>query len=356
MTRDTRRNRPGIVPDVSRANAGPCPGSVPQVSRVRSRPSRCFGLILLLLALAAPAQRAAAEGVALTFDDLPVFGIKRTTAEQAVITRRLLGGLVRHHLPATGFVNEINLEGPDHPARVALLRRWLDAGMDLGNHGYSHLSLTVIPVADYIADTARGDTETKALLAERGRPIRWFRYPYLETGPTTAIRRTFEDWLASAHYRAAPVTLENADYQFADPYDAALAKGDRRRARAVRREYLAYTARVVPWYRAAALALFDRRPPLIWLLHASRLNADSIAGLAKIVRHEGLSPVTLDTAIADPAYAMRDDYAGPNGIEWLERWATMLHRDLPWNVMPKVPGDIAVASAELDAGDDHEPP
>ena len=211
----------------------------------------------LLLALATPLR---AEPVALTFDDLPVFGEKRSVAEETRITRRLLAGLVRHHLPAIGFVNELNLEPPERAAKVALLARWLDAGMDLGNHGFSHLSLTTTPVDAYIADTARGDVVTKALLADRGRQELWFRYPYLETGPTLAVRRTFEDWLAGAGYRVAPVTVENADYRFADAYDVALDHGDRRRARAVRREYIDYTGKIVAWYRSAGLALLGRRP------------------------------------------------------------------------------------------------
>ncbi len=301
------------------------------------------GCVLALLAVPA-----AAEQVALTFDDLPVFGVVRPVAEQTKITRKLLRGLVRHHLPATGFVNEINLEGPDRPARIALLTRWLDAGMDLGNHGYSHFSLTSTPVDLYIADTARGDAVTKALLAQRGRSERWFRYPYLETGPTLAVRRTFEDWLAGAHYRVAPVTCENADYLFADPYDAALAHGDRRRARAIRREYLAYSAKVVAWYRSAAVALLGRPLPLVWLLHASRLNADSIGALAAIMHRQHLTAVTLDTAMADPAYAQPEAYVGPDGNEWLERWSEALHRELPWGKMPSIPKDIAVASAALD--------
>ncbi len=167
-------------------------------------------------------------------------------------------------------------------------------------------------------------------------------------GRRCAIRRTFEAWLASAHYRVAPVTLENSDYAFADPYDAALAHGDRRRAKAIRLEYIRYSAAVVPWYRSAARALFGRQPPLVWLLHASRLNADSIGALAKIMRHERLTPVTLDAAMADPAYGLTDDYAGPDGNEWLERWSVTLHRDLPWDEMPKVPKDIVVESAALD--------
>ena len=295
-------------------------------------------LLAVTLTIATPA---AAEGVALTFDDLPVFGPVRSVAEQTAITRKLLRGLVRHHLPATGFVNEGNLDGPDRPGRIALLTAWLDAGMDLGNHTYSHLSLTRTPVDAYIADTARGDAVTRALLVARGRTTRWFRYPYLETGPTLPIRRSFEEWLASAHYRIAPVTLENADYQFADAYDAALARGDKRRARLIRREYSSYTARMVGWYQAAATALTGRHPALIWLLHASRLNADSVTILAQIIRRAHLTPVTLDTAMTDPVYQLTDDYAGPDGNEWLERWSVTLHRELPWDRMPKVPPDIA---------------
>ncbi len=318
-------------------------------------------LIALLVAAPAvtapPAAAVPAEPVALTFDDLPVFGTVRPIAAQAAITRKLLRGLVRHHLPATGFVNEVNLEGGDRPARIALLAAWLDAGMDLGNHGYSHLSLTVTPVADYIEDTAKGDAVTKTLLAARGRSERWFRYPFLETGPTLAVRHTFEDWLAGAHYRVAPVTLENSDYQFADPYDAALAVGDTRRARAIRREYVAYSAAAVTWYRSAALALFGRRPALVWLLHASKLNADTVPALARIIHREHLRAVTLDAAMADPAYMTTEDYAGPDGNEWLERWSVTLHRELPWDRMPKVPGDIEVASATLsDPDDDHGTP
>ena len=44
--------------------------------------------------------------------------------------------------------------------------------------------------------------------------------------------------------------------------------------------------------------------------------------------------------MADPAYALTDDYAGPDGNEWLERWSVTLHRDLPWTTMPAVPPDI----------------
>lgn len=292
---------------------------------------------LIAFAALVAAVPAHAGEVALTFDDLPVFDAVAATAEATAITRKLLAGLRRAHLPATGFVNEIKLEGADRPQRIALLARWLDAGMDLGNHSYSHLAFDDTPVDDYIADVAKGETVTRMLLAARGRSERWYRHPYLQTGPTPEARARFEAWLAVHGYRIAPVSMENSDWQFADRYEDALARRDARGAAQVRRDYLDYTDRIVTWYRLAAIALLGREPAFVFLLHASRLNADSIGALSAILARDGLKAVTLDRAMADPAYGIADSYAGPNGDQWLTRWARTLGRPLPWASLPHVP-------------------
>ncbi len=284
--------------------------------------------------LAIPAVHA--EDVALTFDDLPIYGPRGTVEDAQATTQALLASLKRHHLPATGFVNEIQLDGADRAQRIALLASWLDAGMDLGNHSYSHLSLNHTPVEDYITDVARGEAVTSTLLAERTRKERWYRYPYLETGTTTAIRQRFEGWLAEHGYRIAPVSMENSDWEFADRYDEALARNDQAAADKVKAAYLDYTARVVAWYRSAALQLLGRRPAFVFLLHASRLNAASIDALAKILHKQQLHAVTLDDAMKDPAYGIADTYVGPDGDEWLTRWSLSLHKDLPWASYPHV--------------------
>lgn len=58
---------------------------------------------------------ATAGRVALTFDDLPVFGKFVTAADGADVTDELLVGMARHHWKATGFVNEIQLDAADRP-------------------------------------------------------------------------------------------------------------------------------------------------------------------------------------------------------------------------------------------------
>ncbi|UAJ11123.1 polysaccharide deacetylase family protein [Glacieibacterium megasporae] len=308
-------------------------------------------LIALILLAASPVH---AGSVALTFDDLPVFGRTKPVADGAAITRKLLAGLQANHIHAIGFVNESQLE--DDPAgRTALLARWLDAGMDLGNHTFSHPSLDTLPVDDYIADAAKGDAVTRVLDAAHGNVPRWFRFPFLETGPTLAIRDRFAAWLRSDGYRVAPVTMENSDDIFAMVYDEDIGRGDKRAARKVRREYIAFSRRIIPWYRSAARMLLDREPAYVFLLHASRLNADSIGALAGILRHEHLRPVSLDTAMTDPAYSLPDTYAGPNGDDWLERWAYTQKKDLPWDVLPVPPGGISLEAARLDSGPAKEP-
>ena len=292
-------------------------------------------------------SRAYAEDVAITFDDLPALSLSGATPYWAQTTKKLLKGLRRRHIPAIGFVNEEKLE-QDRVQRVELLRRWLDAGMDLGNHTYSHKSLTTTPVEAYIADVVRGETVTRWLLAARGRTPHWFRHPYLETGDTLEDRRRFEAWLAGHGYRVAPVTMENADWMFAYPYDRAIGRGDKAAAKHIREEYLAYTATMVAWYRQAAFGLLDRRPAFVFLLHASRLNADSIGQIAAILKRNELHPVTLDRAMTDPAYLIPDTYAGPNGDEWVTRWSETLHKPLPWGSFLEPPADIQAAEKRLD--------
>ena len=299
--------------------------------------SRIFIATLLFMT---GVRQALAEDVALTFDDLPTLSLTQSFAYADLTTVRLLDALHRNGIPATGFVNEGKLEGSDKSARIALLESWLDAGMDLGNHGYSHLSLNKTPLNTYIADVARGGIVTSGLLQLRGRTLHWFRYPYLETGLTAATRQAFEGWLRAHGYRVAPVTMENSDWMFAPPYDDALLRGNTAEVAHIRQSYLNYSAKAVSWYRDAGRALLGRPMSFVFLLHATRLNADSIDQLAAILRSNHLRPTTLDEAMKDPAYNIADSYVGPDGDEWLSRWSLTLQKDLPWDSYVDPPKEI----------------
>lgn len=294
-----------------------------------------------------PAAAHAGE-VAFTFDDLPAMAM----ADEAQVTRLnrdLLAGLRRHRIVATGFVNEGKLAQLNRRGGVAILRGWVDAGMDLGNHTYSHEPLTRMGARDFEADVVKGEHWTRRLLAQHHKRLHWFRFPNLETGATPADKLGVAGWLAARGYSSAPVTIDPDDWEFAEPYDDAVLRRDLARQAQIRAEYLAHSARVIDWSRKSAQVLFGRDIPYVVLLHATRLNADCIDAVANLYAQRGLHFVSLDHAMQDPAYGTPDPYVGPDGIEWLERWSMALHRELPWDDMPDIPADIVEGYDKLDA-------
>ena len=189
---------------------------------------------------------------------------------------------------------------------------------------------------------------TRELLAARHRTPHWFRHPFLETGATDAARKTFEAWLTAHGYRVAPVSMENSDWMFALPYDQAVLKGDAVEAGRIQKAYLDFTAQVVPWYVKAAKDVLGREPKFVFLLHATRLNAESLDGLAAILKANDLKAVTLERAMTDPAYAMAEDAVGANGNQWVTRWSITLNKPMPWASLPKPPADIQAIDDKLE--------
>ena len=169
----------------------------------------------------------------------------------------------------------------------------------------------------------------RELLQARGLQLRWFRHPYLETGYPAAAKSEIDGWLAGHGYRVAPVTMDADDWEFAEPYDQAVAQNDRRLQRRIVRAYLIHTAARLRWSLRSSHALFGRDIAQVALLHCTRLNADALGGIAALLRRSHLKVVSLDQAMDDPAYHTRDRYVGRDGPTWLERWATSQGRNLP---------------------------
>lgn len=284
------------------------------------RPAASVTPAVAMEGTAAPPQQAGRQ-VTVTFDDLPAVAQgDRSLATYERITDGLLRAIAEHQVPAIGFVNEDKLltAGELDPARVATLRRWVDAGLELGNHAYSHPDFHATTVEAYIADVARGDSVTRGVMEAAGKQPRFFRHPFLRTGRTLDDRRRFEAFLAERGYRVAPVTIDNYDYLFAAAYD--LAPDAATRAH-VADEYVRYMEAVTAYYEQQAVAIVGREIPHVLLLHANNLNAEHFGRLARMYRGRGYTFVPLEQALADSAYASPDTYTGPAGITWLHRWA-----------------------------------
>ena len=277
---------------------------------------------------AAGTVTAAERRMAVTFDDLPgppaglssnsVSGLRENT-------RKLLATFAEHHVPVVGFVNEGKLFVPgekpdDAPARTSILKLWVDAGLELGNHTYSHPSLNRTPLEEFEADLIRGEPVTRRLLAEKGLKLRYFRHPFLQVGLDLEKRRAFEAFLAERGYTIAPVTIDNDEYVYAALYADALRRGDGVGAKRIGADYLRYMDTVFAFCEDLSRRLTGREIRQILLVHANTLNADYFGRLATAIEARGYAFIPLARALEDQAYGLPDTYVGNWGISWLLHW------------------------------------
>ena len=260
--------------------------------------------------------------VAVTFDDLPLNGPDIPIERLKDMTARLIAVIRENQIPIAAFVNEIKLQKPGEvEQRTALLRMWLKAPAELGNHTYSHLDLQRTDLATYEQDVIRGEATISKVMQERGQKVRYFRYPFLHTGPDIPTRKAFESFLQSRGYINAPVTIDNSDWAFNSVYENALKRGDIELARRVETAYVDYVPKIVDFFEQMSSDVLKRQVRHILLLHANELNAAHMAEIVAIFKQKGYRFIAMERALEDKAYSLPDSYAGPMGVSWLERWA-----------------------------------
>jgi peptidoglycan/xylan/chitin deacetylase (PgdA/CDA1 family) len=302
----------------------------------------------LLLASEDPAPKATRRTVAVTIDDLPFVGHGLPLEAIRPLSRDLVAALAARKVPAVAFVNEDRLFVPGEvDARIALLTEWLDAGMELGNHTWGHPGLTKTPLPAMEDAVVRGETVTRWLLERRGRKIRWFRHPYTHTGTTREVKDAFETFLAGRGYEVAPFTIEHEDWVFASADAKLAADGDAEGQARLLEAYLADFDARCAFYEERSRALFGREIPQVLLSHANALNARAMPLLLERLEKRGYSFVTLEQALADPAWKSPDGYLGPYGPSWLHRFAAARGEDVKalFRAEPEAPKWVA----ELDA-------
>jgi uncharacterized protein YlaI len=72
------------------------------------------------------------------------------------------------------------------PVRANITRMWADAGLDVGLGGFKHIWLNNTPVDEYISNIEKNELVAKQIT---NRPIRYFSYPFLNTGRTVETRQ-----------------------------------------------------------------------------------------------------------------------------------------------------------------------
>jgi peptidoglycan/xylan/chitin deacetylase (PgdA/CDA1 family) len=289
-----------------------------------------FVRALLLFAIACTAHAADPDRrIAITIDDLPWQRMGKTPeAELPARHAQLMAQLKRAGVPVVGFVNEgkLEIDGRPQPQRVSMLRDWLDAGYELGNHTHGHVDLHEVGLPAFQDDILRGERVLRPLLAEYATVPRWFRHPYLRAGRTPEDRAALAGFLQQYGYRIAPVTVDNGEWVWAFAYANVLDGQQDTPQRAailerLRRGYIPYMLNKVDYYEQQSKELLGYALPQIWLLHANELNAVAYADLVAAVQRRGYRIVTLEEAMKDPAYRHAEGYNGNYGPSWLHRWA-----------------------------------
>jgi peptidoglycan/xylan/chitin deacetylase (PgdA/CDA1 family) len=279
--------------------------------------------------------------IAITIDDLPA-GAANSMSAAAIttMTKQLLATLREQKIPVVGFVNERKLyfKWDEVNERIAALKMWLDAGLELGNHTYGHTSLNRVSLREFEDSVVQGESVTQLLLTQHNMKLRYFRHPYLDTGRDLQTRREAEAFLVGRGYRIAPVTLDAWDWMFATVYDDAKKRGDTALLQEVVRSYLAHTTEVFSYFEKLSRDLVGYEPSQILLLHANQLEAEHIGELLDLIRKRGYRFITLESALGDSVYALPDTYVGEEGSGWLEHWA--ITRGQPPLHQPNAPQDM----------------
>jgi peptidoglycan/xylan/chitin deacetylase (PgdA/CDA1 family) len=249
----------------------------------------------LALFWAAPA---AAQEVAITFDDLPAHAALPPGVTRVDVARDLLKALKAAGVrSATGFVNGVQTQR--EPESAPVLDMWRKAGHPLGSHTWSHPNLDQVGAAAFEADIARNEPILQA-------DTRWFRFPFLAEGAQPETRAEVRRYLAAHRYRVASVTLGFDDWAFNDPYARCVAKSDTAAIAELERLFMDWARLNLERSRGLARTLYRRDVPYVLLMHAGAFDARMLPRLLAWYRAEGVRFVSLDAAEKHPFY--RADY------------------------------------------------
>ncbi len=242
--------------------------------------------------------------MALTFDDLPAAGTLPPGENRSKIATALAGELKANHLEGTyGFVNAVKLQ--NDPDAQQALHLWVDAGMNIGSHTWSHLSLTSNSAQDFEKEIA----ENEPALAEYAgaRDWHWFRYPFLWEGDTVEKRRTVRSYLREHGYRVAQVTLDFEDYAWNDTYARCSAIHDEAAIQWLERSYLDTATEYIRLGREEQQIAWGHEAPNVMLLHATAFTTRMLPQLLDLLRTQGFRFASISEVEQDPLYALDPD-------------------------------------------------
>lgn len=309
-----------------------------------------IGILLLVFCMAfysAESLAKASKKIAVTNDDLPfTASTSKSLEEKTAMTEKLLASLKKHNIEAVGFVNEKKLlvEG-EVDGQIAILEKWLKAGMELDNHTFDHSGMNQTSLDAMKESVIKGRVVSEWLSKKYNKPYRYFRHPFTQTGNSVEEKTEFENFLKQQGLEVAPFTIEHTDYLFSCAYDRS--RESEEDIAQIKQDYLKHLGEALDAFETMSDELFDRQIPQIWLIHANAINADTLDQQIALLKKRGYEFITLEQAMKDPAYQIETAPSKRFGPSWLMRWAKQLKKKLSVYGQPEPPEGVLALYKEL---------
>jgi hypothetical protein len=248
-----------------------------------------IGLNKSVLSSAAPPPQ-----FAVTMDDFAWHNAVHLTAEDR--NRAILDVLSAVRTKAALFVVGENAE---EEQGKTMLKVWDDAGHIIGNHTYSHRSLSSrITIADYEQDILRAEAVLKDFKQFR----RVFRYPLLKEGDTAAKRDRVHAFLKAHGYRIGHVTIDNSDWAIDQRLKVRLQKDPNADTKPYRDFYLEHMWDRAQYYDALGKRVLGRPVKHTILTHFNLLNGLFLGELIEMFKGKGWQLIDAQEAFTDPVF------------------------------------------------------
>ncbi len=274
--------------------------------------------------------------VALSFDDLPAAGGLRPGMTRVKILTRLTRELRAAHIKGVyGNVNAVDL--PGDPDCQQALRVWRAAGMNIGNHTWSHPELDKVTAASYDANIARDEPYLRQFAGKSN--WHWFRYPYLEEGNTVAKHLAVRRWLHAHHYRVEEVTLNFNDDDWGDPYLRCKAQHNAAAIAWLKASYMQNAAEYIQLEREEQQVAFGHEIPNVLLLHGTEFTTLMLPRLIALLQQQGFRFSTVPRVERNHTYRYDPAVALPGGGSFTTMVLLARHRTVYLPPHPPEPLD-----------------
>ncbi|HJT89962.1 MAG TPA: polysaccharide deacetylase family protein [Bryobacteraceae bacterium] len=237
--------------------------------------------------------------IAVTMDDVRWEIIPedlRAEAEERLLTHL---GRTRAFLFAVGqYVDN------EHGSRI--LKSWSAGGHLIGNHTYTHQSLTgnVTP-----AEFEQGILRTDEVLQKYTGFRRWFRFPALKEGRSPKLRDRFRAFLALHGYRNGAVTIDCSDWYYNQRLLSRLEANPHFDLTLYRQPDLDHIWNRARFYDQLSRDVLGRSVAHTLLIHYNLLNSLFLGNLLTMFRSRGWEIIHADDAFSDRVFERQPNTA-----------------------------------------------